>query len=341
MRWRYLSWENAFKNLIRIQRRLFKSMLVGDVFKAFLFQKTIINSNSVRLISIREVTQFDSRKKISGIDGKIYLTFTERFELNEFIKENVNDWKPSNLRKVNLMRRDGSYFSILVSTISDRVWQSLIKCSLDPVYEAKFSFRNFGFRLFFSIFDCQKLVISNLNSDSFGVQKRILIFNLQSCFKFFYFKYLLKKLFVSRGIKLGLFRLLNKGFVIDFCRDVNSGHNFASLLANIFLDGIENFRPCIRSGYEIVYFLKPFDNEIFIFEKLKSFLKLSGLYVNFESSIFFPISGFDFLDWNFSILKNLEVMCIPSFHNYQLFLRRVKNIINNSNFGAVCKIYKQ
>lgn len=48
----------------------------------------------------------------------------------------------------------------------------------------------------------------------------------------------------------------------------------------------------------------------------------------------FPIDGFDFLNWHFK-LYNSDIICSPSIESYRFFLGRVKNIVNNSNYGAV------
>jgi retron-type reverse transcriptase len=81
--WRLLSWEKSMNNLYRVQKRLFKSVCVADFRKALQIQKLILNSNSARLLAIREVTQISATRKIPGIDGKTFLSFTDRFELNE------------------------------------------------------------------------------------------------------------------------------------------------------------------------------------------------------------------------------------------------------------------
>lgn len=79
--WKYLSWKKCFKNLYRIQFRFFKTILVGNLEMGFAFQNIIFRSNSVFLIAIREVTQVDTLRRIPGIDGRIYLDFSEQYEI--------------------------------------------------------------------------------------------------------------------------------------------------------------------------------------------------------------------------------------------------------------------
>ena len=204
--WRSLSWQKSFENLFRIQLRLYKSILVHDNTFSLALQKILLRSSSVYLISIREATQLDILKTVPGTDGRVYLDFAERFDLNQYLKNNLLNWFPARTRNLLITKKDGSSFFVNISTVSDRCWQTIIKYSLSPVYEVLFSFRSFGFRNYNTIFDLQSLLISNLSSQSFGKQKRLLFFNLEGCCDNWNVHPLLKKLFLPRSIKLGIFR---------------------------------------------------------------------------------------------------------------------------------------
>jgi hypothetical protein len=145
--------------------------------------------------------------------------------------------------------------------------------------------------------------------------------------------YLLGKIVIPKSIKLGIFRCLTSGFKLSF----DDKFLFSSLLFNIFFDGIEDIHcSVVRFGTEVLFFLKPFDDEKLLIEKIGSFLTLTGNVLKSKDiKIFSPISGFNFLDWNFKLFKGGNVLCTPSYDNYQNFLKRVKIIINNSNYGAV------
>ena len=78
--WDSLSWKRSQNNLYLLQRRIFKSILVGYMKRALRIQKIIVFSNSARLLAIREVTQVYFNRKVSGIDGRtsvrgIFLSF--------------------------------------------------------------------------------------------------------------------------------------------------------------------------------------------------------------------------------------------------------------------------
>ncbi len=50
--------------------------------------------------------------------------------------------------------------------------------------------------------------------------------------------------------------------------------------------------------------------------------------------------GFDFLGWNFKVQKNGKLRSTPSVDNFKAFRKKVKYIVNNSNYGATTKAEK-
>jgi len=149
---------------------------------------------------------------------------------------------------------------------------------------------------------------------------------------------LLEKIIAPRGIKLGIFRSLKLGFSPDYPNidGVMQKADFWSLLANIVLNDIENLHPSVRFGYDFLCFLRPTDNEQLILGNISKFLCTRGLKFSREDATIFSLTtGFDFLGWHFKLKSQRELISIPSFGNYQKFLKRVKSIVNNSNYGAV------
>lgn len=336
-----LSWKKSSRTLLSLQKRLYKSILVGDTKKSLSLQNLILISNCSRLLAIREVTQISLNRRVSGIDGKTSLTFIERFHLNEFLRLNFNKWMPQSLRKILSVDKGGKVNFYKVSTISDRAWQVLIRFSLEPAHEAVFNPRNYGFRLGRSIYDVQNFFMLNLDRSSFGNQKRILSINLENSITYFDTNFLVKKLIAPRSIKLGIFRSLKKGFSLYFSDDSRESYCLSSLLLNVLLDGIESIHSSIRYGYHIIYLLKPFDNESNIVDSIKVFLTSRNLNLSDEYiKLFSTTKGFDFLGWHFKFYKNGNLISVPSWDNYQNFLIRVKHIVNNSNYGSFIKANK-
>jgi RNA-directed DNA polymerase len=50
--------------------------------------------------------------------------------------------------------------------------------------------------------------------------------------------------------------------------------------------------------------------------------------------------GFDFLGWNFKVQSNGKFRSLPSVENFKTFRKKVKEIINSSNYGATEKASK-
>lgn len=337
--WKFLSWEKSMNNLYRVQKRLFKSVCVADFKKALQIQKLILNSNSARLLAIREVTQISATRKVPGIDGKTFLSFTDRFELNEYIKYNFINWEFNKLRKISLISKDGTVKKFSIPTISDRVWQTLTKFAIQPANEVNLHPRNYGFRNGFTIYDLQKLVFLNLGKESFGVQKRVLLLETILVFNISRSKFFLEKIIAPRGIKLGIFRSFVCGISPNFSSysDFDNTLDITSLYANIILNGVEKMHSCIRFGYSNLFFLKPLDNEISVINKLNIFFDSIGIKCVIKNiKLLSGSEGFNFLDWRFKIDNAGNCFSTPSFENYQLFLKRIKYIINNSNYGSVC-----
>lgn len=335
------SWSNHLNLLHKLQKRLYKASLVANRKVCFILQKAILGSNSARLISIRYVTQISINRKISGIDGKLSLTFSERFELNEFLRLNVYNWQTKPLRKSSRICKEGLITVVNVSTISDRSWQCLINFALEPFHEALFYPNSLGFRSGRSIYEVQKRVFFNLKSDSYGLQKRVLKVNFSDIFSKVNIKTVILRLFAPRGIKLGIFRLFDSGFML--CFDEHSmieGEGLCNLLSNLFFSDFDLVHNGLRFGSEVIYFLKPLENELVLIDKLNNLIIQLGIKSYNIKTLFFTISGgFDFLGWHFKFLKNSFIVT-PSFTNYQTFLSRIKRIINNSNFGSVVKANK-
>jgi 5-methylcytosine-specific restriction endonuclease McrA len=50
--------------------------------------------------------------------------------------------------------------------------------------------------------------------------------------------------------------------------------------------------------------------------------------------------GFDFLGWHFKVQSNGKFRSTPSVDNFKAFRKKVKHIVNNSNYGATSKAEK-
>jgi RNA-directed DNA polymerase len=340
--WKSFNWKKASKRLFRLQRRVYKAVQRLDKRNARKLQKLILKSKGARMLAIRQVTQLNAGKKTAGIDGKASLTFEERFTLENHISLNHTDWKHQKLREIPIPKKDGTSRLLKVPTISDRAWQCLAKYALEPAHEATFHARSYGFRTGRSAHDAQKYLHQNLGSQANGIDKRVIELDIEKCFDRINHSAIMDNLIAPAGLKLGIFRCLKAGTNVGFPdQGTPQGGVVSPLLANIALNGIENIHPSVRYADDMVIILKPSDNAEIILEEISAFLAARGMKVSErKTKVTATTDGFDFLGWHFKVQSNGKFRCIPSTDNHRAFRKKVKFIVNNSNYGAIVKAEK-
>ncbi|MBN3871030.1 reverse transcriptase domain-containing protein [Nostoc sp. JL33] len=363
--WKALPWKKFRRNLLRLQKRVFKAVQVGDKRKARSLQKLILKSTSARFLAIRQVSQLNSGKKTAGTDGKKSLSFEERFNLEELLRMNSGNWKHQGLREIPIPKKDGTTRMLKIPTIADRAWQCLAKYALEPAHEANFHARSYGFRTGRSAHDAQKYIFENLKSTSNGIEKRVIELDIEKCFDRINHSAIMDELIAPKGLKLGIFRCLKAGVNPEFPEQgTPQGGVVSPLLANIALNGIESIHryhvqyrdgkritpktsaeqiaePSIRYADDMVIILRPEDDAIEILERISEFLRKRGMKVSQKKTkVTAATDGFDFLGWHFKVQKNGKFRSTPSVDNFKAFRKKVKHIVNNSNYGATTKAEK-
>jgi RNA-directed DNA polymerase len=340
--WRKLKWKKFQKSLFRLQRRVFNAVREGNKRKARNLQKLILKSQAARLLAIRQVTQLNAGKKTAGVDGKASLCYEERLALSDKLKVNANTWQHQKLREIPIPKKDGNTRMLKVPTIADRAWQCLAKYALEPAHEATFHARSYGFRTGRAAHDAQKHLFDNLNSGVNGIKKRVIELDIEKCFDRISHTTIMENLIAPSGIRLGIWRCLKAGTNIGFPEQgTPQGGVVSPLLANIALNGIETIHNSVRYADDMVFILKPEDNADEILSNVSNFLAARGMKVSeSKTKLTASIDGFDFLGWYFRVQNNGKFRCIPSVDNFKAFRQKLKNIVNNSNFGAKVKAEK-
>ena len=173
------------------------------------------------------------------------------------------------------------------------------------------------------------------------------------------------ELIAPKGLKLGIFRCLKSGVNPEFPEQgTPQGGVVSPLLANIALNGIEGIhryhieyksgksitdntsekkivKPSVRYADDMVIILRPEDDATDILERISEFLRKRGMQVSQKKTkVTAATDGFDFLGWHFKVQKNGKFRSIPSVDNFKAFRKKVKHIVNNSNYGSKIKAGK-
>ena len=340
--WKNLPWKKFRRNLFRLQRRVYKAVQVGDMRKARSIQKLILKSTAARLLAVRQVSQLNAGKKTAGIDGEKSLTFDERFELSEELLRHGSNWHHQGLREVPIPKKNGTIRILKIPTLGDRAWQCLAKYALLPAHEATFHATSYGFRTGRSAHDAQKILFLNLRSTSNGKDKRVIELDIEKCFERINHTTIMDKLIAPKNLKTGIFRCLKSGVNPEFPEQgTPQGGVVSPLLANIALNGIEEIHQSVRYADDMVIVLKPNDNAETILGKVSQFLAERGMKVSEKKTkLTATTNGFDFLGWHFKVQSNGKLRCVPSVDNFKAFRKKIKAIVNNSNYGATTKAMK-
>ena len=349
--WLKQQWKKFQVRLFRLQKRVFKAVRVGDMRKARSIQKLILKSKAARFLAIRQVTQLNQGKKTAGVDGKLALTFKERLDLELLLRQ--PHWYHNSLRMIPIPKKDGSIRYLKVPTIADRAWQCLAKFALEPAHEATFHEHSYGFRPGRNAHDAQRQVFENLKGSANGITKRILELDIEKCFDRINHSTIMKNLIAPQGLKQDIFRCLKAGINPEFPEQGTcQGGVISPLLANIALNGIEDCHQvkdtqnrvksrCVRYADDMVFFLSPKDNAEQLLEKINKFLAERGLKISEKKTkVIAATDGFDFLGWHFVVQQNGKFKSTPSEDNFQTFRKKIKKIVNNSNYGAKVKAQK-
>jgi RNA-directed DNA polymerase len=238
--WNNLPWQKLERRVFKLQKRIYKASLRGDVKAVRTLQKTLTKSWSAKCIAVRKVTQDNRGRKTAGIDGVKSLTPRQRFSLVNSLKIST---KASPTRRVWIPKPGKDEKRPLgIPTIKDRALQALLKMALEPEWEAKFEPNSYGFRPGRS---CQD-AIEQIHKATHHRPKHILDADIASCFDRINHNKLLQKLNTYPTMRRQIRAWLKAGVMDGFdFKETEAGTPqggvISPLLANIALHGLEEY----------------------------------------------------------------------------------------------------
>jgi RNA-directed DNA polymerase len=252
--WSQLPWRKIQKAVWKLQKRIFRAYVNGDVKKGRRLQKTLIKSYYNRLLSVRKVTQDNNGKKTAGVDKVKSLTPKQRLELAKSLKLD-NKAKP--IRRV-WIPKPGKHEKrpLGIPVMRDRAAQALAKAALEPEWEAKFEENSYGFRPGRSAHDAIEAIFLQIRSKS----KFVLDADIAKCFDRINHDKLLIKLNTFPKLRKQI-RAWLKADICDFEKHERTpnhqgtpqGGVISPLLSNIALHGMENRIKQVKGASLIRY----------------------------------------------------------------------------------------
>lgn len=363
--WKNLPWKKFRKVVFRLQRRIFAAQKSENKILVIKLQKLLMSSKAAQWLAIRQVTQLNTGKRTSGIDGKVALTAKERIRLYEALNKHWKHWKHKSLKRVYIPKADGTQRGLGIPTIADRAYQCLLKFALEPYGEAIFNSNSYGFRPGRNTHDVQQAIYLNLNSQAKGLTKRILELDISKCFDQINHKAIMQRVTLPSHAKNGLFRAIKAGVKGEYPRaetGTPQGGCISPLLANLVLHGLEDVGHQLRyklikrkpprsneinalNGFryadDLVYILKPEDDATKLRELIDKFLDKRGLKVKeAKTRLVKSTEGFEFLGWHFKVKPNGKFISTPSKKATKRNKDKVKKCIKDSRYTLEQRIKK-
>jgi RNA-directed DNA polymerase len=193
--WKSIPWKKFQRNVFRLQKRIYRARLRGDVRTVHNLQRLLLRSRSARFMAVRRVSQDNRGKRTPGVDGVASLTPKQRLKYAQRLRDLDRAADP--VRRTYLQKPDRSGKRPLgIPTMIGRAYQALCKLALEPEWEAVFEPNSYGFRPGRSPHDAIEAVFNFIRLKP----KYALKADIEKCFDRIDHQALLDKLFTIQPI---------------------------------------------------------------------------------------------------------------------------------------------
>lgn len=245
--WNEIDWAKVQRDVRRMQYRIYKAQLNGNIQKLHCLQERLINSKIAKLLAVRTVTTLNQGQRTAGIDQQVITNPEDKFNLAMALKL---DGQALPIRRVWLPKPGKKELRpVGIPVISDRAKQALAKLALEPEWEAKFEPNSYGFRLGRSAMDAIKAIFLGLHHDT---PKWVFDADIRKCFDKIDHDALITKIdtfplmkrqiaaWLKAGVMEGYANTSKEFSVYPSEKGTPQGGVISPLLANIALHGLEN-----------------------------------------------------------------------------------------------------
>lgn len=248
MKWSDINWKSVNRAVFRLQKRIYKASLNGDIKTVRKLQKLLVKSKSAKLLAVRKVIQDNTGKNIPGID-----------EIAKIAQKIKLDGRAKPIRRIEIPQLNKQEKKPLETPVmKDQAKQALAKITLEPEWEAKFEDNSYGFRPERSAKDAIAAIYSDINKTSYYA----LDAEIEKCFDQINHRRLLDKLntypAMRRQIKVWLKAgVMEKDVFYKTENGTPKGGVISPLLANIALDGMQEALQEVFSQKYTIYEIQP------------------------------------------------------------------------------------
>ena len=241
--WDTINWYSVEKYVDKQQKRIYEAEVNKDKRKVRNIQRMLTNSRAVLLLAVRRVTEINKGRNTPGPDGFLAKTSKEKGELvDRLSKKNIYNYIPSPTRRIYIPKKNGKKRPLSIPSITDRIYQEIIRIILEPQMEARFEPTSYGFRPKRGVYDAIERIFLNIKGN-----KWCWVFegDFEGCFDNLSHDFILKQLkgFTLKGV---VERILKAGYLDnnvfnETIKGTPQGGLLSPLLANIALTGLEEY----------------------------------------------------------------------------------------------------